>query len=178
MLRVPQLKKLQYDEPYLYEALREIVGAVNSLTRRVGIDPTGPVAPPAAIAKLAVSAADGIFDIAITESSPVTKGISYFVESDTQPSFAAPKVYFLGPSRNFRIQLGNQTLYWRAYSQYFNSMPSPPVAYGNPPLAVAGGGSLAGPPPQPSQGSGTDSSGGGGFGRGGSFRSGNVAIVL
>ena len=38
MLQVPQLKKLQYDEPYLYEALHKIVGAVNSLGNRVGVD--------------------------------------------------------------------------------------------------------------------------------------------
>ena len=51
------------------------------------------------------------------------------------------------------MQLGNQTLYWRAYSQYIGSNPSPPVSFGTPPIAVAGGGS-SGPAPLPSAGSG------------------------
>jgi hypothetical protein len=39
MLRVPQLKKVQSEDPYLYEALKRIVGAVNSLGQKVGVDP-------------------------------------------------------------------------------------------------------------------------------------------
>ena len=165
MLQVPQLKKLQYDEPYLYEALKKIVGAINALNQRIGIDATAPVAPPPPISKLSVVAADGIFDIAITDHAPVGHGIFYFAESDTSPAFPRPQVYFLGPSRNLRIQLGNQTLYWRAYSQYFTSPPSAPVTLGSPPTAVVGGGS-AGPAPQPSAGSGTagPEAGGSGFG--------------
>ena len=51
------------------------------------------------------------------------------------------------------LQLGNQTLYWRAYSQYVGALPSAPVTFGSPPTAVAGGG-VAGPAPLPSSGSG------------------------
>src|SRR5712692_4617077 len=39
MLRVPQLKKVQSEDPYLYEALKRLVGAVNSLGQKVGVDP-------------------------------------------------------------------------------------------------------------------------------------------
>jgi hypothetical protein len=60
----------------------------------------------------------------------------------------------MGASRNLYTQLGNQTLYWRAYSQYIGSMPSAPVSFGSPPTAVVGGGT-AGPAPLPSTGSGT-----------------------
>ena len=59
----------------------------------------------------------------------------------------------MGASRNQYLQLGNQTLYWRVYSQYIGSLPSAPVAFGSPPIAVAGGGS-SGPAPLPSTGSG------------------------
>jgi hypothetical protein len=52
------------------------------------------------------------------------------------------------------VQLGNQTLFWRAYSQYIGSLPSAPITFGAPPVAVAGGGST-GPAPLPSTGSGT-----------------------
>jgi len=56
------------------------------------------------------------------------------------PAFSAPRVYFLGASRNLYVQLGNQTLYWRAFSQYIGSQASAPVSFGMPPVAVAGGG--------------------------------------
>jgi hypothetical protein len=73
----------------------------------------------------------------------------------------------MGASRNLYVQLGNQTLYWRAYSQYIGSLPSATVSFGAPPLAVAGGGAT-GPAPQPSTGSGVFPNGvprgGNGFG--------------
>jgi hypothetical protein len=142
------------------------VAAVNALGRAAGVDPGGSIEPPAPIGSLAVAAADGIFDLAITDNSPVHRGIFYFAESDTSPSFIAPRVHFLGCSRNARLALGNLTLYWRAYSQYLGSLPSPPVTFGSPPAAVVGGGS-SGPTLSPSAGSGTAKAqqGGSGFGR-------------
>jgi hypothetical protein len=62
-------------------------------------------------------------------------------------------VYSLGASRNLYIQLGNQTLYWRGFSQYIGSAASAPRTFGSPPTAVVGGGAT-GPTPQPSTGSG------------------------
>ena len=166
MLTVQQLAKIKGADPYLYESLRQIVAAVNALGRATGVDPAGSIEPPAPIGGLKVAAADGIFDVAITDNSAVHRGIFYFVESDTSPSFAAPHVHFLGCSRNLRVALGNLTLYWRAYSQYLGSLPSPPVTYGSPPTAVTGGGS-SGPALAPSAGSGTarGEQGGSGFGR-------------
>jgi hypothetical protein len=165
MLNVPQLAQIKARDPYLYESLKQVVGAVNSIGKATGVDPSGSIAAPAQIGSVSVTAADGIFDIALTDNSPVRRGVFYFLESDTDPSFSSPHVYFLGSSRNLRASLGNQTLYWRGYSQYIGSVPSTPVAFGSPPTAVTGGGS-AGPPPQPSSGSGTATAqqGGSGFG--------------
>ncbi len=160
MLTIPQLKKVQTDDPYLYEALKKIVGAVNALGTHIGADPAGTVPPPAAIASVQVTAANGFFNVAIVDNSTVTRGINYFLEYDVSPAFPNPWVYDLGASRNVQLALGNQTLYFRAYSQYLGGPPGPSVAYGSPPLAVVGGGAAA-PTPLPSQGSGT---GGGGFG--------------
>jgi len=101
-----------------------------------------------------VQAANGWFDLAITDPATSRPGLFYFAESDVTPAFAAPRVHFLGASRNLYLQLGNQTLYWRAYSQYVGSLPSAPVTFGGPPIAVAGGGA-SGPAPLASGGSGT-----------------------
>jgi len=165
MLNIPQLAQIKNRDPYLYESLLHVVRAVNQLGRAAGVAPSGTIAAPAAIGKFSVIAADGIFDLAITDNSPVRRGIFYFAESDTSPAFSAPHVYFMGCSRNLRIALGNQTLYWRAYSQYIGSAPSAPVTFGSPPTAVIGGG-VSGPAPQAPRGSGTATAqqGGSGFG--------------
>ncbi len=122
---------------------------------------------PSPIASVTVQATNGWFDISITDPSDARPGLFYFAESDTTPAFGAPRVYFMGASRNMYVQLGNQTLFWRAYSQYIGSLPSAPVTFGAPPIAVAGGGS-SGPAPLPSSGSGVFPNGiprgGNGFG--------------
>jgi hypothetical protein len=168
MLQLPQLKTIESTDPRLADSLSRLQSAVNTLGAGTGVDPAGQTPAPAQIAAISVLAADGIFDIAITDNSSVTRGINYFVESDTSAGFNAPQVYSLGPSRNLRVALGNLTLYWRGYSQYLGSAPSAPVSFGSPPTAVTGGGS-SGPPQQASSGSGTASGngqqGGSGFGK-------------
>ena len=165
MLTLSQLAQIKKESPYTYEALTQVVTAVNSIGRATGVDPTGEISAPSPIGGISVVAADGIFDVAITDNSAVNRGIYYFAESDATPGFTSPHVYFLGSSRNLRISLGNQTLYWRAYSQYTGSTPSTPVTFGSPATAVTGGGA-AGTAPQPSSGSGTATAqqGGSGFG--------------
>ncbi len=165
MLKIGQLAQIKGDSPYVYEALTQIVNAVNSLGRATGVDPSGTIDPPAPIGSLTVTAADGIFDLAITDNSAVNRGIFYFAESDVTPGFNRPRVYFLGSSRSLRIMLGNQMLYWRAYSQYLGSDPSEPITFGTPATEVIGGGTAIGP--QPSTGSGTapGTAGGSGFGK-------------
>src|ERR1700688_3216115 len=147
--------------------MTQVVSGVSAVGLATGVDPSGSIDPPATIGSLSVLAADGIFDLAITDNSAVRRGIFYFAESDTTPSFGQPYVHFLGSSRNLRVSLGNQTLYWRAYSQYLGSETSNPIAFGTPPTAVVGGGTATGPALQASMGSGTasGSEGGSGFGQ-------------
>src|SRR5258707_15045763 len=179
MLTVAQLAPLKDRDPYLYETLVKIVSSVNATSQRAGVDPSTPAPAPSPIAAVSVQASNGWFDISVTDPSETRPGLFYFAESDTTPAFGSPRVYFLGASRNLYVQLGNQTLYWRAYSQYIGSNPSPPVVFGAPPLAVVGGGS-SGPTPFPSTGSGVvpgdtvgavrSAPGGNGFGRVGASR--------
>ena len=166
MLKIGQLAQIKGESPFVYEALTQLINALNAVGRGTGVDPSGPISAPAPIGALNVTAADGIFDLAITDNSAVNRGVFYFAESDTTPAFARPYVHFLGSSRNYRVALGNQTLYWRADSQYLGSDPSAPVTFGNPPAAVTGGGNN-GPALQSSQGSGTapGTAGGSGFGK-------------
>ena len=167
MLTVAQLAPLKDRDPYLYETLTRIVSAVNATSQRAGVDPSVPAPAPSPVASVSVQAANGWFDVSIADPSDARPGLFYFAESDVTPAFSAPRVYFLGASRNLYVQLGNQTLFWRAYSQYIGSLASLPVEFGAPPTPVVGGGA-SGPPPQPSQGSGAlpngQVRGGNGFG--------------
>ena len=167
MLTIAQLAPLKDRDPYLYETLVKIVASVNATSQRAGVDPSTPAPAPSPIASVSVQASNGWFDISINDPSGARPGLFYFAESDTTPAFGAPRVYFMGASRNMYVQLGNQTLYWRAYSQYIGSLPSAPVSFGAPPIAVAGGGA-SGPAPLPSSGSGVFPNGvprgGNGFG--------------
>lgn len=172
--QVPHLDYLRQKEPRLAEAFEALQGALNTLANQTGLVPQGdPVTPPAPVG-INVTAAGGIFDIAIEDNNPATLGVApdYFVEYSLTASFNQPIVIHLGPARNHRSNLGNQTLYWRAYSQNGRaSQPSKPVYFGSSlaPTPVVGGGATAGPNPLPSNGSGTaptsGTQGGSGYGR-------------
>src|SRR3984957_18263580 len=127
MLTVAQLAPLKDRDPYLYETLTKIVSAVNSARQAAGGDSSTPSPAPTPIASINVHATNGWFLVLITDPSDSRPGLFYFAESDTTPSFNSPRVYFLGATRNLYVQLGNQTLYWRGFSQYIGSMPSSPL---------------------------------------------------
>src|SRR5712692_10196886 len=113
MLTVAQLAPLKDRDPYLYETLVKIVSSVNATSQRAGVDPSTPAPAPSPIASVSAQASNGWFDISVTDPCSAQPGPRYFAESATPPAFAAPRVYFLGPSRNMYVQLGNQALYWR-----------------------------------------------------------------
>lgn len=153
----------------LYETIRDLEDGLNTIALHTAVSVVGPqVAPPAPVA-LNVKAANGIFDVQIQDNQPSDSGSTpeYFVEYST--SLSGPWIVkHLGPSRNWRTSLGNQTLFWRTYSQYGRSSPTSDHVYvvGNAP--IVGGGS-AGPTIQASAGSGTNPTsglgGGVGYGR-------------
>jgi hypothetical protein len=171
-----QLVHLDYilkDDVRYGETFRQLQAAINNLAAQNASAPEGLPDPPAAPSALVVTAAGGIFDVAITDNTPEQTGIApdYFLEYSTTPSFGTPTVVYLGPTRNWRRSLGNQTLYFLCYSQFGRaSQPSPKVYFGSAttPIPVIGGGSTSGPAPQPSTGSGTGPTngqgGGGGYG--------------
>jgi hypothetical protein len=145
MLKIGQLAQIKSESPYVYEALTQVVGGVNAVGRATGVDPSGTIAArddrqperPGRRRHLR-SGHHGQFGGAIA---------GFFISRNLtrRPSFSQPYVHFLGSSRNLRIAMGNQTLYWRAYSQYLGSDPSAPVTFGSPATAVTGGGTAAGP---------------------------------
>jgi len=87
MLTVAQLAPMKDRDPYLYETLVKIVSAVNATSANAGVDPATPSPAPPAIAALKVQAANGWFDLAITDPAVTRPGLFYFAESDVTPAF-------------------------------------------------------------------------------------------
>jgi len=155
MLSIPQLKQIEIRDPYVYEAFKRVVAAVNQLSRQVGIDAvpavqtgTSQALPsPAAPATIAVSAARGTFNIAIGASPGAAPGVQYFLEVadntgfTSNPGSTSNVVYPLGGTLQFSVNLGNVTRYFRARAKYPQSSYSAYVYLGTPanPTALAGG---------------------------------------
>jgi hypothetical protein len=153
MLNIPQIAQTREISPYLYESLNKIVGAVNSLAARVGVDaapaaqaPAGmSLAAPAAPAALAVSGSAGVFSVTLGASTGATSAALYFLEVSGDAGFSAgdTTVYPLGASRQVNLSLGNVTRYFRARAKYPESDYSPYVIFGGATAAAVAGG-LAG----------------------------------
>jgi hypothetical protein len=156
-------------DPAQRRALDDLASQIQAGFRQVNATPAGITPAPPIVSALSVMAADGIFDAQIQDNNAVQRGVVYFLEYSLVAS-GPWTVISLGPSRNWRGMLGNQTFFWRAYSQYPTSEPSSPIYFGgiNNPTGVVGGGA-AGPTPQAPGGSGTSPSnglsGGEGYGR-------------
>jgi hypothetical protein len=71
MLNIAQLAQVKARDPYVYESLQQIVSAINALGRATGVDPSGSIAQPDPIGGISVLAANGIFDVAVTDNSAV-----------------------------------------------------------------------------------------------------------
>ncbi len=159
-LQIPRLDILTQRDPMLGEALRALQDSLNTVAAQTGATAQGTQSTPNAPAQLNVTSAGGIFDIAIQDNLPSQIGIApdYFLEYSLTPNFSTPTQIHLGPARNHRATLGNQTLYWRCYSQYGRaSQPSEKTYFGTilDPKPVVGGGSITGPNLLASAGSGT-----------------------
>src|SRR5690348_14210891 len=151
------LSALKEINAHLYEFGKEVVGALNSLTRQVGVNPFQVDAALDPITAISVTGQNGIFDIQITDKVPRNPGIEYWAEYSTTPDFGKGTTYALslGASLNAHVFLGNVTLYWRAFPKYATSLPGAPQVFGGAtPTAVVGGGTIGGPTFQPSNGSG------------------------
>jgi hypothetical protein len=171
------LTRLMQSDAITGSLVQKIITAINSLGLNAGVSPTGQLAAPTAPSAVAVKAAGGYVHVQITDNAELNKGIHYFTEADTNPSFTQPIVIAQGPSRTshpFPLPAndddGNpQDWHFRSYSQYPGSPASTKTVFGGQggptPVSVGGAVSLT---LLPSTGSGTASpngtQGGQGFG--------------
>jgi hypothetical protein len=165
-LTIPEIAHVRTRDPRLADALDKIVEEINLTQKTTGVAPPGRLPTPPTLGGITVTAANGLFDVALTDLGVEQPGTYYFVEHDTSPSFGNAHTEGPSSSRNFHLALGNATRYFRAFSAYLGgSVRSPIIVFGGTtPTGVPGGGGAAGPTPSPTQGSGTSQVPGFGFG--------------
>jgi hypothetical protein len=118
-------------------AFRLVEDAINRLGRSAGASPVGDVAQPAPIQAVNVKVSGETAHVTITDNSALSRNIHYFLEYANEPNFLAPHVEHLGTSRGRVLSLpanddtgAPQSYYFRGYSQYPGSKPSPHVLLG------------------------------------------------
>jgi hypothetical protein len=142
---------------YIFDAFQRVQKQLNNLSTQNNSSLTGSqnLAPPP-IQGVTVKASGGIAHVQVTDNSTnLYRGLNYFAEYSTDSAFTAPVTHPMGPSRDARIPVGNEPLYYRAYSGYPTSPPSAPLYHGGSiPIKVTAIGSTP-PPVPPGMGSGT-----------------------
>jgi hypothetical protein len=142
---------------FLYDAFQSITKKLGNLSVQGNASLQGPEnAPPPQVNSVNVTASGGVAHIQIIDNNEnLYRGVRYHVQYATDAGFSAPCNGPSGPSRDIRIPVGNQPLFYRVFSDYPTSAPSVPVYHGGAfPIAIAATGTDQ--PPIPSgQGSGT-----------------------
>jgi hypothetical protein len=143
---------LDQKDPFLGSMVRRIVGAVNQLAANAGVTAVGKTSPPPKIDSInvqgtqvgnTITCTSEILHHTLVHNQAIGKGITYFSEIDTTPSFTQPHVISHGTSRSSFITLptyssaANMTAtlptsyYLRSYAQMPGSDPCEPTVLGN-----------------------------------------------
>lgn len=153
-----ELPHLAQKDPYLGSILRRIINAVNTTSQNAGVSAIGKLPPPLPLQGINVAGTQAgdtitvpgeILHFTLQHDAPLTKGVRYFSEYDTNPNFTQPHVIDHGTSRTGNVNLptmnsdgDDHTYYLRSYAQYPGSDPHKPLVLGglNGPLKIKMGG--------------------------------------
>jgi hypothetical protein len=144
-----QLNHIMQDDPETGVLFERVIGYLRNLARNSANSANGEIAAPPPIGGINVKVSGEMVHVTHSDNAPIQRGINYFTEVATDPSFTSPHVFDHGASRGHIFTLPTQddsantvNYYVRGYSQYPGSQPSSPVAYGgSAPTAVTMGGS-------------------------------------
>jgi hypothetical protein len=141
-----ELSVVNQKDAYSGSLFGRVIDAINQLAKNAGVAAVGKVAPPppinsinvqGAISNGILTAPSEILHWTIQHNQPVQKGIRYFSEIDTSPSFTNPHVVDHGTSRSAFLTLPKMdnagtthTYYLRSYAQMPGSDPVSPTVHG------------------------------------------------
>jgi len=151
--QIPNLAHIRKDDQFYYNAFKALQDAIQNHSDQGNLDPTSAEqAAPPAVSKISVTAANGIHDIKIEDTSPAYAGINYAADYSQTPDFQNFHTIDMGISQNHRANLGPGQYYWRASSFYHPATPSSHVYHGGDTPSAVGTGSYNGPDMQEKQG--------------------------
>lgn len=147
-----ELPYLEQKDNYLGSLLKRIISAVNSTATNAGVASVGKTSPPPKIDSInvqgtqagnTITAPSEILHHVLVHNQSVDRGVSYFSEVDTDPSFPQPHVLSHGASRTSFLTLPTYSsaankianiktnYYLRSYAQNPGSDPCAPTVLGN-----------------------------------------------
>jgi hypothetical protein len=142
-----ELNFITNKDAYAGSLLTRIISAVNTLAKNAGVAAVGKVSPPPPVNRInvqgtlsgdTVTCPSEVLHWTLDHNQAIAKGVNYFSEIDTDPSFPAPHVYDHGSSRSAFLTLPSHdnnnvqhTFYLRSYAQMPGSDPSAPTVHGN-----------------------------------------------
>lgn len=132
------LNEVSLKDPRLGQLLQNVIDGVNRLGVNTGASPVGDVQAPKPPDSVSVKVAGEYMHVSISHGGPVERGIRYFTEVSTTPSFGQPIVIDHGSSRTphpFPLPTKNDsgatvTYYVRSYAQNPGGPPSEPTVVG------------------------------------------------
>lgn len=148
-----ELSYINQRDSYAGSLFGRLIDAVNTLAKNAGVAAVGKISPPHPVDAITVqgtlsgstmTAPSEILHWTLTHNQAVSKGIKYYTEIDTDPSFPAPHVFAHGTSRTGPLislptysSTANKTAhlpttyYMQSYAQYPGSDPCKPTVHGN-----------------------------------------------
>src|SRR5581483_1543605 len=132
------LNEVALKDPRLGQLLQNVIDGINRLGLNVGASPVGDVTPPKPPDSVSVKVSGEMMHISINHAGELNRGVRYFSEISTSPSFGQPIVLDHGTSRTSHpIPLPTQddssspvTYYVRSYAQNPGGPPSAPTVVG------------------------------------------------
>lgn len=158
---MPNLSQLKKAMPGVYEDIVKLQQSHNNMLKSLG-----GFADPVAEGGIIVTGANGVIDVQIVDKHPEV-GEDYFLERDTQASFASAHTIPLSAVRNYRDStVAGLTTYWRWYKSTKLGGISDRITFGAPTGITPGqlSTTASGPTQGPTQGSGQSQIPGYGYG--------------
>lgn len=93
------LAELASKDPRQAQMIQYMIDGINRVAKAAGVSATGDVPPPKGPDSVSVKTAGEMLHVSINHSGPVERGIRYFTEIHTTPSFDRPIVEDHGTSR-------------------------------------------------------------------------------
>lgn len=130
---LPNIEEIQSRDPLLGRTLQHLLDVVNNSNQQTTASGIGKTRAPAPVSQIAVTGANGVASIHLSDKNAGAQGLKYLVEYSSDPNFGTFDLLDLGEATTHRLYLGvgSGTWYFRATNKFFTSERSPHVYFGS-----------------------------------------------